>query len=246
MTENRIEIQTQDGWMDAWVFHPQSFTSLPAVILHTDIRGVRPTFVAMAEKIAAQGYFVLLPNLYYRTGPAPIVDPAKTFADEATRTYLTQLKAQFTPQSLRLDHEVLFNFLKSNKQVQSANLSIVGYCMSGAIALNAAADFPETIRAVASFHGGRLASNEPDSPHLRANEIKAKLYLGYAAEDASMSDEMIIKLEHALTEASVKFKSVQYSGRHGFAVQDSPSYDPASAEQHWAAIFNLLADVTRE
>ncbi|HSH97476.1 MAG: dienelactone hydrolase family protein [Methylophilaceae bacterium] len=244
MTENKIEIQTQDGLMDAWAFHPKSSTRSPAVILHTDIRGVRPTFIAMAEKIAAQGYFVLLPNLYYRVGPAPIVDPAKTFADEATRAYLTQLKSQFTPQSLRLDHEALLNFLKSNKQVQPANVSIVGYCMSGAIALNAAADFPDTIRAVASFHGGRLASDEPDSPHLRAHEIKAKLYFGYAAEDASMSNEMIVKLEHALTEASVNFESVQYSGRHGFAVKDSPSYDPVSAEQHWAAVFNLLADAT--
>ncbi len=115
--------------------------------------------------------------------------------------------------------------------------------MSGAIALNAAADFPDKINAVASFHGGRLASDEADSPHLRAHEIKARLYLGYAAEDASMSNEMIVKLEQALTAADVNFESVQYSGRHGFAVPDSPSYDPGSAEQHWAAVFDLLGRV---
>jgi carboxymethylenebutenolidase len=244
MTKSKVEIRTKDGFMDAWIFHPQASGRLPAVILHTDIRGVRPTFIAMAEKIAAQGYFVLLPNLYYRAGPAPVVDPAKTFADVATKTYLTKLKAQLTPSSLHLDHEALLNFLESQSLVHSSHISILGYCMSGAIALIAAADFPDKIAAVASFHGGRLATGDPDSPHLRAREIKATVYLGYASEDSSMSNEMIIKLEHALIDAAVKFESIQYPGRHGFAVQDSPSYDPISAEQHWLAIFNLLTRVS--
>jgi len=241
MAENRVEIQTPEGLLDAWVFHPQSTTRLPTVILHTDIRGVRPTFIAMAEKIAAQGYFVLLPNLYYRAGVAPVVDPTKTFADEATRAYLTQLKAQLTLQSLRLDHESLLAFLESHPLARSTHVSILGYCMSGAIALHAAADFPDKISAAASFHGGRLATEDSDSPHLRAHEIKAQLYLGYATDDASMSDKMIAKLEQALREAAVDFESVQYTGRHGFAVADSPSYHPDSAERHWTAIFNLLA-----
>src|SRR5690606_3695355 len=117
--------------------------------------------------------------------------------------------------------------------VKGTKFAIVGYCMSGAIALRTAADFPGRIVAAASFHGGRLASDADDSPHLRAADIRAKVYLGYARDDASMTDEMIAQLESSLAAAGVDYRSEHYPARHGFAVADSASYDAGAAERHW-------------
>jgi carboxymethylenebutenolidase len=241
MSQEQIDVRTRHGLLDSWVFYPEQIGTWPAVILHTDIRGVRPTFIEMGGIIAERGYFVILPNLYYRKARTPVVDPGKSLRDDATRAYLTELKNSLTPEGLRDDHRALLAYLDHDPLVSGDKVGIIGYCMSGAIALHAAADFPNQVAAAASFHGGRLATDSADSPHLRASKLRsARLYFGYAKNDASMSDEMIAILEKSLTSAGVDFSAEQYSASHGFAVKDSPSYDKAAAEQHWHNIFRLL------
>jgi carboxymethylenebutenolidase len=161
--------------------------------------------------------------------------------DEAAKPLFDRLRASITPIGLHQDHVAYLDFLSTQANVRGKHIGVVGYCMSGAIALHAAADFPDRIVAAASFHGGRLATDVSGSPHLRAAQLRgAQLYFGYAAEDASMPEDAITRLEDALFVAGVDFSSDRYAGKHGFAVPDSPSYDAASAELHWQKLSELL------
>jgi len=238
----QVDIPTADGVIDSWVIQPQQAGRWPLVILNTDIKGVRETFVEHGRKLASYGFFVVLPNLYYRLGRAPVIDAGASFGDEKHKERLQQLRQSLSNEGIRADHAAIFKFAAGEAAANSDRVGILGYCLSGAIALRTAADFPERIKAAASFHGGRLSSDAPDSPHLRAAEIKAHLYLGYARDDASQTDEQIAVLEQALKAAKVQFKSDQYTAKHGFAVADSASYEEAAANQHWQAVVSLLRE----
>jgi len=241
VTGTTIDIDTEHGVVDAELFHPTGPGAWPAVLLLTDIRGLRPAFAAMGQRLASHGYVVLLPNLYYRGGRAPVVDPSLPVNDEGARTRRAALRAALTPAAIRADLGALLDFLAGHARVQGSHTGVVGYCMSGSFALRAAAAFPERIAAAASFHGGGLASDAPDSPHLEVTGIKAELYFGYADQDASMSPEMIDRLEVALRDHDISFVSELYVGaRHGFAVEDSPAFSHDAAERHWRNLIDLF------
>jgi carboxymethylenebutenolidase len=236
-----VDIVSAQGVIDAHLYHPDEAGSWPGVLLLTDIRGVRPAFEEMGRRLAANGYVVLLPNIYCRAGRAPVVDPTLPIHDEAARARRAELRATLTPDVVRTDLAAQLDYLARDSHVRSPQAGVVGYCLSGAFALRAAEDFPERIAAAASFHGGGLASDAPDSPHLRVNRIKARLYLGYADEDPSMSPEMIERLETALREAGIPFRSDLYTGaRHGFAVEDGQAFDHEAAERHWHNLIDLF------
>jgi carboxymethylenebutenolidase len=195
----------------------------------------------MGRRLAASGYVVLLPNIYYRAGRAPVVDPTLPINDEAARARRNELRATLTPEVVRADLAAQLDYLARDSHVRGPQAGVVGYCLTGAFALRTAEDFPERIAAAASFHGGGLASDAPDSPHLRVDRIKARLYFGYADEDASMPPEMIGRLETALRKAGVPFRSDLYTGaRHGFAVEDGQAFDRAAAERHWHNLIDLF------
>ncbi len=240
LREQQAGITTIDGTIDAWICHPAGEGSWPAVILHTDIRGVREVFREMGRHIAAAGYFVLLPNLFYRVAREPVLDPGLSLQDEAGRARVAELRAGLGPDELRRDHAVLLGWLPTRPQVISGRTAIVGYCFSGAVALQAAADFPEHIVAAASFHGGRLATDAADSPHRRATDIRARLHFGHAENDASMPEDAITLLEETLTRAGVTFSQRRHAARHGFTVADSAAYDAVEADQHWQDLLHLL------
>jgi carboxymethylenebutenolidase len=243
VSARQVDIPTAQGAIDSWLFHPANGDAVssqpatdgrwPLVILNTDIKGVRPTFVEHGRKLAAAGFFVVLPNLYHRIGRAPVIDPGAVFGDEKSKERLAQLRQSLSNEGIHADHQAIFDYVATQDVADSRRIGIVGYCLSGAISLRIAADFPNRIKAAASFHGGRLASDAADSPHLRAAEIKAQLYLGYARDDASMTDAQIATLEQALKAANVGFSSDLYAAKHGFAVADSASYDAAAATLHW-------------
>jgi len=236
-----VDIVTDQGVIDAHLFHPDEAGSWPGVLLLTDIRGVRPAFEAIGRRLAASGYVVLLPNIYYRAGRAPVVDPTLPINDEAARTRRSELRATLTPEVVRADLAAQLDYLARDSDVRGAQAGVVGYCLTGAFALRAAEDFPQRIAAAASFHGGGLASDAPDSPHLRVDQIKARLYLGYADEDPSMPPAMIERLETALRAAEVRFRSELYAGaRHGFAVEDGQAFDRDAAERHWHNLIDLF------
>lgn len=240
MPEHHVTITTQDGQLDAWLHTPEGQGPWPGVILHTDIRGVRESFQDMARTLAGHGYAVLLPNLYYRVAKVPVARPGLSFQDEEGRRHFGALRDSLSASGLQRDHQALLNWLDRQPQVKPGGVAIVGYCMSGAIALNVAADFPEQIRAAASFHGGNLVSDQADSPHLQLPRIKAELLFGHAHNDPYMPEERIVQLEQALQQSGLRYQSLRLQAAHGFAVADSPAYDPQAADQHWQSLLALL------
>lgn len=236
-----VDIKTPEGTMDAKLFHPDGQGQAPAVILLTDAMGIRPAFEAMARRLAKAGYVVLLPNVYYREGRAPLPNLEGSFADEAFRKRIFGLIATLTPERVRTDAAAELDFLASQPRVKGSRVGVVGYCMSGSMAVRMAADFPERIAAAASFHGGRLATDDPNSPHLVVGKVKGELYFGHADQDGSMPAEAIARLEAALKEAGVKARSELYAGaRHGYAVEGSSVYDKDASERHWSRLLELF------
>ncbi len=234
-------IDQPEGIIDAELFYPESEHKLPGVILLTDINGTRPSFENMARRIAAHGFVVLLPNIYYRNGPAPVLDYTKPFTDEAAKSARLTLRATLTPDRVKADIGAELDFLGKHPRVQQEEFGVVGYCLTGSFALRAAADYPDQIAAAASFHGGGLATDDLNSPHLRASDVKAQLYFGHADQDQSSPAEAIAKLEAALSQAGVDFRSEIYEGaRHGFAVTDAASYNREASERHWGNLLELF------
>ena len=242
MPETDVDIRTRDGTADCFLAYPEHAGPHPAVVYIPDIRGPRPVFKDMARRLASDGYAVLMPNLFYRVGRAPVWNIPDSTQSEAGRARVSELFAAVTVDGCHRDHVAFLDYLTSIPEIAEQRTAEVGYCMGGAIAMRAAADFPDRIIAAASFHGGRLATDQPDSPHLRAKDLRAVLYFGHAADDASMTPEMIEKLEAALDAVHVHYTTDHYTARHGYAVADSPAYDEAAAEFHWTRLVKFLRE----
>lgn len=236
-----VEYPSGDGQIDARFAHPAGGEPRPAVIMLTDIIGIRPAYERMIERLAGLGYAVLLPNLYHRVRRAPLFETRPDFSDPAVKAHLFGLKDSLTPDRIRNDGLAALDFLAAQSVVAPGPVGLVGYCMSGTFALWIAAAFPERVAAAASFHGGDLATDSPDSPHRHLSAIRAELHVGHADQDPMMPPEMIAKFDAAVAESGVRCRSELYAGaRHGYAVADSPVYDEAAAERHWAAMADLF------
>ncbi len=240
--DTAVQIPTADGTMDARAVQPAANGSWPAVIFYMDAGGVRPGLVGMAERLASAGYFVLLPNLYYRSGPQPPFDPATVFQEGPERQRMFQLFQSINHALVARDTAACLEFLSKQAAVSSPSVGCVGYCMGGGYALAAAGHHPDRVGAVASFHGGRLATDAADSPHRLAPDIRATVYIGVAGIDPHFPDEERERLRRALEDAGLAFRLEVYENvRHGFAVSDVPVYDKEASERHWAALLELFA-----
>ncbi|MEP9377018.1 dienelactone hydrolase family protein [Aquabacter sp. CN5-332] len=240
MPLQHITLPTQDGTCPAALASPaQPRAAHPGVILYMDAFGPRPALYDMAKRLADNGYFVLVPDLYYRVGDYGTFDAKTAFADEETGKRLRGIMAE-TKQALTERDGA--GFIAALTEAGAAGkIGTVGYCMGGARALIAAAAYPERIAAAASFHGGNLASDAPDSPHLHAATIKARVYAGSAGVDGSFPPEQSARLALALREAEVDHTLENYVGMgHGWAVSDHRVYDPAGAERHWTRLLTLF------
>jgi carboxymethylenebutenolidase len=235
-----IDIPTQDGVCAAYVFRPAGPGPWPAVLFYMDGIGIRPALFDMAGRIADRGYYVLLPDLYYRSGPYAPMDAKQVFADPAQREILAEYRAKLGSDNAMRDTRALLDYLAGQPDVSPGPRAAIGYCMGGGFALVAAARFPDDISAVAAYHPGHLATDAPDSPHLLAPKLKAKVYIGRASEDASFPDAMKDRLEAALGEAGVRYTLETYPARHGWVPSDTPVHDAAAAERHWETLFALL------
>ncbi|MCP3161543.1 dienelactone hydrolase family protein [Myxococcus qinghaiensis] len=236
-----IELPTREGTMDAKLFQPEGRGPWPAVILLTDAMGIRPAFEHMAQRLADGGYVVLLPNVFYREGRAGNLALQGSFADEAFRKHIFALIATLTPQRVRDDGAAELDFLAQLPQVKGPKVGVAGYCMSGSMAVRMAADFPDTVAAAVSNHGGKLATDSPDSAHLRVGDVRGELVFGHADQDGSMPADAILRLETALKTAGVRHQSHLHVGaRHGYAVEGSGAYDKDAAEQHWRELFDVF------
>ncbi|MFD1657186.1 dienelactone hydrolase family protein [Streptomyces caeni] len=239
-----VDIPTRDGTADAYLTHPDDHRPHPAVLLYMDAFGLRPGLRAMADRLAGNGYTVLVPNAFYRQGRAPVVE-LPDFIDTSARPELfqriTPLIRSLTPDPAERDAEAFLRWLAGCPQAADGPVGVIGYCMGARLALRAAGSHPERVAALAGFHGGALATDTPDSPHLVAGRITAEVYFGHADQDRSLPPEQIERLEKALTEAGVRHRTEVYPGaQHGFTQADTSSYHPEAAERHWRELLALL------
>ncbi len=237
----KIVLTTRDGACPSYVFRPSGAGPWPAVLVYMDGIGIRPAVLEIGERLAKHGYFVLLPDLFYRSGPYEPMDGMTIFSDPAKRKVLMEkFFVHATQANLMSDTAAFLAYLASAPDVKPGKIATTGYCLGGFLALSAAGTYPDSFAVVASFHGGRLANDAPESPHLLAPKMKAHVYVAGAIEDASFTDEMKARLEDALTKASVDHTIETYPARHGWVFRDTPAYDAAAAERHWTTLLALL------
>lgn len=237
-----IEIKTRDGVASCHFFSTAEEAKQPAVIFYMDAIGIRPAMCEMAERLASNGYHVLLPNLYYRSGSVKPFVAESAFKEGPERDRLMQLLRSINNKLVMEDTTAILEFLESQPTV-TGKVGCVGYCLGGAFALSAAGTFPDRIGAAASLHGGRLATEQPDSPHLLASKMRGAIYVGIAGIDPHFTPQERQRLESALQSAGVKHTLEIYPDvKHGFAVNDTPAYDRATSERHWQRILKLFAD----
>jgi len=248
MSMSEVAIPTKDGPARAFFFLPQGDGPWPAVIFYMDAPAIRPALFQMCERLAGYGYFVLLPDMFWRVGPYEPVDIKAVYAiEEQRREVFGKLMGSTDPERSTRDTGAFLDWLAQQPQVKGERVGATGYCMGAGLALRAAGHFPERIVAAAGFHGGRLATDDPDSPHWLAPKIKAKVLIAGADEDAGFPPEQADRLREALTAAGVDNEVTIYPGaRHGYAPPDMPVYDEAAAERHWRELLALLDETLRE
>jgi len=247
MPRTNLEIRTKDGICPSSVFRPAGTGPWPAILMYMDGPGIRPALFDMGERLAGHGYFVLLPDLFYRLGPYGPLDPKMLATDPVKRQeWLTKFMPSASRSNVRQDTAAFLEHLSAEPDVVQPKIGTTGYCMGGGHSLTAAGAYPERVAAAASYHGGRLATDEPDSPHLLAPRMKAKVYVAGAVEDASFPDDMKQRLEDALTAAGVDHRVETYAGaRHGWVPTDTAVHDAKSAERHWKTLFALFDEVLK-
>jgi carboxymethylenebutenolidase len=243
-----ISVPTPDGDMRAFTFHPGGDGKWPAAIIFMDAPAIRPALWDMGERLAGHGYFVLLPDLFWRAGPYAPINVKEVFADEAKRREaFGKLMGSTNAEKQLVDAKACLDWLATQPEVKSGPVGVTGYCMGAGVVMRAAAAFPDRIVAAAGFHGGRLATDAPDSPHLAAAKIKAKVYIAGAEEDAGFPPEQADRLRAALTAAGVANEVTIYAGaRHGYTMPDLPVYNEAAAERHWTELLKLFDATLKE
>ncbi|MFH0519958.1 dienelactone hydrolase family protein [Streptomyces sp. M41] len=239
-----VDIPIGDGTADAYLTRPVDGTPRSAVLLYMDAFGLRPWLRTMADRLAEAGYTVLVPNVFYRHGRAPVVELPE-FIDPAARPKIFEsimpIMRALTPERAMRDAGAYLRWLADCPAVADGPVAVTGYCMGARLSLLTAGTHPERVAAAAGFHGGRLATESPDSPHLVAGNITAELYFGHADQDPSLPAEQIERLETALTEAGVRHRCEVYPGAgHGFTQADTSAYDAEADERHRAALLDLL------
>ena len=247
MGHERITLRMQDGDCPTHVFTPsESLASTgpwPAVIFYMDGLAIRPTLLGMGQRLADLGYVVLLPDLFYRAGAYAEMDPNVAFASPEGRAALMPLFASTDNKRASQDTQSFIDHIDSRSDVRGKAIGVTGYCMGGGMALSVAGTYPDRIAAAASFHGGRLATDAENSPHLMAPTIRARVYVAGADNDASYPPEMAEKLEAAFTAAGVDHRCEIYAGvSHGWTMPDFSVFNEAAAERHWtelAALFQV-------
>ena len=231
-TSLELDIPAPDGMADAFAAFPSSGGRHPGVLMYMDVIGLRPVIRELATRLASHGYYVLVPNVFYRHGRAPLF-PLPDLREPEAR-YAFMAKARPVMAGAYVD------FLSQQEQVSPGAIGVTGYCMGAMLALRTASAHPGKVAAAAGFHGARLATEAPDSPHLDVGSVTAELHFGHAENDAAMPPEDIARLDEALDAAGVRYTSEVYPGPHGFTMSDTAAYSPAALELHWERLLPLL------
>jgi carboxymethylenebutenolidase len=242
MAKQDLQINTKDGTAKAGLFRSTNASPAKAgVILYMDAFGPRAALDGMAERLAGEGYAVLVPDLFYRAGAYGPFDAKTAFSTEQGKAELMGLIGATTQDMTISDSGAFLDALAA--EGITGPIGTVGYCMGGGRALNAAATYPDRIVAAASFHGGNLASDAADSPHRKAASIKARVYVGTSGVDRSFPPEQSARLAEALRVAEVDHVIENYVGMaHGWCVPDHGVFDAAGAERHWQRLTTFFAE----
>ena len=237
-----VDITTEDGVCDAYVAEPDGDGPHPAVLFFQDAIGMRQRIQDMADRIASHGYVVLAPNLFYRSGRAPVVANLDELLKAGDRQKLMEavfpIARALKPADAMRDTRHYLGYLASRSR---GPVGVTGYCMGAGLALRAAGTYPDRVAAAGGFHGGNLASDAPDSPHLLADQVSAELYFGHADADPSMPPEQMERLNAALDAAGVRYRAEVYEGAmHGYTMADTRVHNESGEQRHWDALLDLF------
>lgn len=241
VVESEVRVATPDGEADCHFAHPAG-GSHPGVIVWPDIVGLRPAFRLMGRRLAESGYAVLTVNPYYRTRGAPVVPPGSSFQDAATREILMPLARSLTPETNVTDAKAFVAFLDAQPAVDTSRpIGTTGYCMGGPMTMRTAAAIPGRIGAGASFHGARLVTDGPDSPHLLIPEMRASFLIAIAENDDEREPDTKDVLSESFEAAGLAAEIEVYAGAlHGWCPPDSRVYNEAQAERAWSRLLVLF------
>ena len=240
VVESDVQVRTADGVIDAVLVHPDGNKKRPGVLIWPDIFGLRPTFREMARRLAASGYVVLVPNPFYRAGPAPVVTGKVNTADRSAMAPLQEYRKALTAEKVAMDASALIGFLDSQKRVdRRKGIGVQGYCMGGPLSFRTAAARSDRIRAVGSFHGGGLVTKEADSPHLLVARTKASYLVAVAQNDDKKEPTAKEVLRSTFAAAKRPAVVEVYPGDHGWCVPGSQAYNQPAAERAWAELLKL-------
>ena len=237
MNEFHVDVPTADGAMDCFVAHPDGEGPFPAVILYMDVPGVREELRNFVRRIAGEGYFGILPDLYYRAGKVSF-DLSKG-REETERMFA--MGRTLTNAMIVRDTAGILAYVDGTATV-AGPVGAIGYCMSGKFVVSAAGTFPDRFGAVASLYGVGIVTDAADSPHLLADKMQGELYLGFAEEDPYVAENVIPDLRAALEANGVPHTiEVHPNTHHGFCFPERTAYVEEAAERVWATVFDLYA-----
>jgi carboxymethylenebutenolidase len=236
VVEKDVNVPMASGVSDSALFYPEGTGTWPAVLVWTDILGLRPVFRQMGRRLAAEGYVVLVPNPFYRNAKAPVVDATFDFSKPEDRAKVMSLAEALTGEVNISDAKAYTTFLDQQTQTdKSKKMGVQGYCMGGPLTIRTAATVSHRIGAAATFHGGGLVTDKPDSPHLMIPQMKAEVLCCVADNDDQRDPSAKDKLKEAFLAAHLKATVEVFEGcNHGWTVRGSQVYNEAGAERAWA------------
>jgi carboxymethylenebutenolidase len=236
-----VAITTQDGICPTYVFRPDGKGPWPGVLVFMDGIGIRPAMLAVGARLAKEGYLAMVPDLFYRAGPYEPMNAKTVFSDpEQRKVLMEKFFSKVSPALTMADTTTFLDWMSTEPDVKAGGIATTGYCMGGRMSLIAAGTYPEKIIAAAAYHPGGVVTDKPDSPHLLAPKIKARVYVGGAKEDPSFTDEQRNTLDDALAKAGVDHVVEKYDATNGWVLADTPVYDAEAAERHWTTLLDLL------
>ncbi len=240
MIDRQIEIATKDGHLTTFISHPERGGPFPVILFYMDAPGIREELRDMARRFASVGYYLMLPNLYYRSGVMEI-GPLPRDPQSPERKRMVELMESLSIDKIMSDTVALLAFAGKQPEAKHGAIGCVGYCMSGQYAINAAARYPDRVAAAASIYGVRLLTDQPDSPHTIARKAKGELYFACAEVDRWMPLDQVEPLRQALRASDVNAEVELFPGvEHGFAFPARPAYNKEAAERHWERLFALF------
>lgn len=235
MPERHVDIEAPQGAMPTFIAHPDGDGPFPVVLVYMDAPAIRDELYEMARRIAGEGYYVMLPDLFYRFGTLRFA-----VRNEKSRAIWQQAMAHMSNAEVVEDTRVMIETIDADPMARAGNLACIGFCMSGRLVTAVAGSFPDRVAAICSMYGVGIVTAKDDSPHLLAPKISAECYFAFAETDATVPAYVVPTLRDALDEAKVEYRLDVWPGtQHGFSFASREIYDHDASEKCWSIFFDL-------